>query len=227
MNALDISYDPLFEKRGTLPWWPWVGAAFAESPVKTLVLGESVYAWSSPGGEFERRYALPTGARVTHNNHAMQFTRASKYVRNIERAIFNTRTPSDGQKQKLWTSVAYHNLVLEAMPSLRDRPTEAQYLAGWLELLALCELLGIEQCLVYGLEAMKLRALRQAAEQRNLDFHRVKVGSLVGRSQARLVTLGSGAQPIKLLFVRHPSAFFRWKAWAPVLRGSLSLDLFV
>lgn len=227
MNAIDTSYDHLFEKRDALPWWPWVGSAFAESPVKTMLLGESVYEWSSPSGEFARRYALPTGARVTHNNHAMQFTRASKYVRNIERAIFNTRTPSDEQKQTLWTSVVYHNLVLDTLPSLRDRPTEAQYLAGWVELLALCKLLGVEQCLVYGLEATKLRALKQAAEQCNLDFHRVKVETVVGRSQARLVTLGTSAQSIKLLFVRHPSAFFSWKAWAPVVRDRLFLGFLV
>jgi hypothetical protein len=227
MNAIDASYDPLFEKRSALPWWPWVGAAFAESPVKTMLLGESVYAWSSPSGEFERRYALRTGTRETHNNHAMQFTRGSKYVRNIERAIFNTRTPGDEQKQKLWTSVVYHNLVLDALPSLRDRPTEAQYLAGWVELLALCELLGIEQCLVYGLESKKLRALQLAAKQRNLDFRKIKVETMVGRNQARFVTLGSGAQSIKLLFVRHPSAFFSWKAWGPVLRDKLSLGFLV
>jgi hypothetical protein len=126
MDYLDLSFDHLFEARQQIAWWPWVGREFSRSAVKTMILGESVYRWAEREA-FDKRYALTSGLRVTHKNHALKFDRDSRYVRNIERAIFQRRNPSDAQKQSLWSSVAYHNLVLDVMESVKRRPTEKQY----------------------------------------------------------------------------------------------------
>jgi hypothetical protein len=222
-DFIDQSFDHLFATRSSLPWWPWVGRDYLSSPTRTMLVGESVYEWRSPAGEFAARYAASTGLRVTHENHAMRFGRDSNYVRNIERAIFARRTPKDEHKLRLWTSVVYHNLILDAMASRHHRPTEAQYEAGWRELLALCEVMRVGQCLVYGLEAIKLRALEATAAEAGLDCRIKKVHTKIGRSRARLATVRLPAGELNLLFVRHPSAFFAWRAWSPVIRENLSV----
>jgi hypothetical protein len=221
--SLDQSYDYLFENRTTLPWWPWVGSDFSTSAVKTMIVGESVYKWHPEIDAFNRRYAKVDGLRMTHKNHALKFDRDSKYVRNIERAIFSSRDPKPEQKLRLWTSVAYHNLVLEPLASKRHRPTEEQYKDGWAELLDLTSLLGVEQCLVYGLEVAKLQALRDVARNKNLPCEIRRVEEKIGRSQPRLGFVSAGEKPLKLLFVRHPSTFFSWQGWSPVIREHLHL----
>ncbi|SAK82105.1 hypothetical protein AWB79_05430 [Caballeronia hypogeia] len=222
MNHLDLSFDHLFEARDQLKWWPWVGSEFARSAVKTMVLGESVYRWSK-GEAFDKRYALTSGLRVTHSNHALDFGRKSRYVRNIERAIFQRRNPSDAQKQMLWSSVIYHNLVLEAMESVKHRPEEKQYQKGWTAALDLFDVMSVEQCLVFGVES--LNALRLASREEKLrcsgERHPTKVGRFCARSA--VVHTRSG-RPVKLLFVRHPSSFFSWRKWAPVVGAGLNWD---
>lgn len=215
-SPIDTRYDQQFAARKTLPWWPWVGSAFAESAVRTMIVGESVYMW---GPDAQERYSHVDGLRITHTNHAMAFRRDSRYVRNIERALFASRKPSDRQKSALWTNVAYHNLVLKPLSSRRRRPTQEEYQDGWCELFDLCQLMGIQQCLVYGLEHSKLKALALAAAKCGHVCTLREAGAL----GSRRATLQLGDAQLELLFIRHPSAFFSWRQWAPIVRGSLAL----
>jgi hypothetical protein len=191
-----------------------------------MVVGESVYKWHPEIEAFNQRYAKTDGLRITHKNHALKFDRDSKYVRNIERAIFSLHDPQDAQKLSIWTSVAYHNLVLEPLASKRHRPVERQYRDGWKEVLDLCNLLGVEQCLVYGLENTKLDALKEVAAGRGLPCNiNRRLGQKIGRCFPKLGVLGSGDNQLKLLFVHHPSICFSWRKWSPVIRENLSFGI--
>ncbi|WP_408123230.1 cyclic-phosphate processing receiver domain-containing protein [Caballeronia grimmiae] len=220
---LDLSFDHLFEARHQLKWWPWVGRDFSRSTAKTMILGESVYRWAE-GDAFDKRYALTSGVRVTHKNHALKFGRHSRYVRNIERAIFERRNPSDAQKEQLWSSVAYHNLVLDVMKSVNQRPTEAQYQEGWSATLDLFDMLGVEQCLVFGVESVSaLRLASGGGEGKcRVTRHPTSIGRFCARSGWAHTATG---RPVKLLFVRHPSSFFSWRKWAPVVQEGLNWKL--
>jgi hypothetical protein len=123
---MDNSFDTQFAARPSLPWWPWIGAGFSRSLRRTMILGESVYDWDPEIGVAARRYAQVDGLRITHRNHALNPDRDSPYVRNIERAIFLKRYPSEAQVQGLWSSVAYHNLVLRPMRTGKHRPHGVQ-----------------------------------------------------------------------------------------------------
>jgi len=222
MSFLDLSYDHLFKTRASLPWWPWVGSRYASSPTKTMVLGESIYKWKDAAEKiFEARYARTTGLRETHHNHALSFRRDSPYVRNVERAIFAAATPTDEQKRALWTSVVYHNLVLSSLCSIQERPSHPQFVAGWSEVLDLCDLLRVEQLLIYGVGSRG--ALRDAARSKGFVCH-IKKGPRVGRCDARLGLIDTGSAQIKLLFIRHPSEYFSWKRWGQVIRANLTLQ---
>lgn len=216
-SPIDTRFDQHFASRPALRWWPWVGAAFAQSAVRTMIVGESVYKWGPSAVE---RYRHADGLRVTHTNHALALRRDSRYVRNIERAFFAARKPSDQQKLALWHGVAYHNLVLKLLESRRRRPTPEQYADGWRELFGLCQLMDVQQCLVYGLEAVKLRTLASAAAQCG---HACTIEA-AGPLGARQATVQLGDATLRLLFIRHPSAFFSWRQWAPIVRGKLALD---
>ncbi len=225
MSHLDLSFDAKLEVRPTLPWLPWVGRLYAASPVRTLVVGESVYDWSETAAEretFNARYARRDGLRRTHNNHAMNFNRDSPYVRNIERALYGSTRPAEALKASFWTSVAYHNLVLEPLKSASHRPGRRQLRHGWVEALALCELLAVQQVLVYGVGSAD--ALKHVAKEQGFDLHMRTLRPVINKCLPRVATLDNGKDTLKLLFIRHPSAFFSWDLWTAVLREHLALE---
>lgn len=224
MNHLDLSFDGHFAQRASLPWWPWVGSQYVSSRKRTLVLGESVYDWSDTPRErelFQARYAERDGLRDTHTNHAMDFRRDTPYVRNVERAVFSTSKPADAMKHAFWTSVAYHNLVLEPLASLDVRPSLRQFRAGWAEALDLCILLDVRQVLVYGVGSVP--ALKLEATSRGLDCRIRKLRPQLNRCYPRVGTLTLGGSDIQLLFIRHPSTFFSWEKWSAIIGAHLSL----
>lgn len=187
-----------------------------------MVVGESIYEWKDENRKiFKERYARKTGLRETHNNHALSFGRNSHYVRNLERAIFAASTPKDEQKLALWTSVAYHNLVLSPLSNIKQRPTHTQFVEGWSEVLDLCGLLSVEQLLIYGVGSRG--ALREVALEKGLSC-RIREGSKVGRCTAHLGLIDTGNAQIRLLFIRHPSEFFSWKRWGHVIRENLTVQ---
>ncbi len=221
-NLLDASFDTTFAGRPNLPWWPWVGKDFSTSKVRTMLLGESVYNW---GDGFDARYQRTDGLRETHRRHALDYRRDSPYVRNIERAIYCASEPSEGQKRAFWSSVAYHNLVLQPLECIKKRPCHNQYLKGWQEFLDLSRLMAIDQGIVYGLEAKKMGALVEAIKLRGAFLKQSPLPSKVGRTRPRLITVVDEGRVLKLLFIRHPSAFFSWRKWAPVIREHLPTQL--
>jgi hypothetical protein len=222
MNYLDTSYNHLFGARPSLRWWPWVGNAYATSQTRTLLLGESIYEWSPEDRVvFEKRYALSSGLRETHLRHAMDLGRNSPYVRNIERAVFCRSKPLDAQKLGFWTSVSYHNLVLETLPSRkrRHRPSLEHFYAGWEEVLELCELLAVEQVLVYGMSSA--HALREVCKNRGINCTVKKKGAAISNCRPRVGVVRAGTVDVKLVFIRHPSEYFSWESWSPVVRANL------
>ena len=235
-TKVDISYDHLFEKMPALAWWPWIGKDYKNTANKTLILGESTYIWDAENTEENKRKAEEARIRerisrndhlrILHNNHALDFDRASKYVRNIERAIFQTKAPSAADKGKLWESVVYHNLVLRPMSTIKNRPTDKDYASGWEEMLKLAMLLEVDQCIVYGLEWKKIYALlsvlKPQKESGGLTYQRQKLTQKIGKSSPCVITIETNGRSLKIQFIRHPSSFFNWKKWGAVIATEIS-----
>lgn len=218
VSNIDASFDHQFENNNVLTWFPWVGKNFINQSKKTLILGESTYNWNPNDSTVQERINRKDHLRLLHQNHALNFNRNSKYVRNIERAIYNTKTPKPETKEHLWSSVVYHNLVLRPMATLKHRPTYNDYKTGWLEVLNLLNDLAIDQCIVYGLEKEKIHSLIEVANNEKIIMQH-KRSLAVGRSRPSVVTLEIKDKKVKLVFIRHPSAFFSWKKWAVVLNS--------
>jgi len=212
---IDPSFDDDFDNLGCLTWYPWVGRVFSESRKKTLILGESVY--DMPGKVWwTERLASKDGLRITHFEHAINTKASSRFVRNIERAIFQRNRPSATEIVNLWEGVAYYNLVQRQMATLKHRPSIEDYILGWEVSMEIFRILSIDQCIVYGLERNKLLALAQVLEKQDVIFERRRAPK-VGRNAPKVVTFSIDGRQLKLLFVRHPSAFFSWRKWAKVL----------
>lgn len=220
-HLLDTSFDRDFAARPNLPWWPWVGKDYSKAGPRSILLGESIYDW---GAGFPARYEKTGALRETHNLHALDYRRNSRYVRNIERAIYCRSAPSEEQKRALWAGVAYHNLVLEPLATIKKRPTFDQYLKGWHEFLALGHLLEIDQGIVYGLEAKKIDALREAIKMRGASCEHQRLAK-VGRSEPRLISISDEGSTFKLLFIRHPSSYFNWRQWGLIIREYVPIEV--
>ena len=221
-TKIDTSYDGFFSNDLNLPWLPWVGVNFTNSTTKTIILGESTYNWDPDNLDVKKRIANNNHLRVLHQNHALDTERPSKYVRNIEKAIFQQKHPSRENKLKLWNSVVYHNLVLRMMQTRKDRPTFDDYKEGWEVYLELMAKLDIDECLVYGLEAKKYKALIEVLENKNIDYIYIKLDTKVGRSFPRIIKIKDSSHSI--LFMQHPSAYFSWKKWSKILEDHLTLS---
>jgi hypothetical protein len=217
-SNIDTSYDHLFEERHDLTWLPWIGKKFNAAKKRTLILGESTYNWSPKNEQVIERIKSKDHLRILHQNHALQINRKSKYVRNIERAIFQSKNPLPADKEMLWSTVAYHNLVLRPMATLKHRPNYNDYSHGWGEVLNLSSILDIDQCLVYGLEKDKIKSLLEIAKRQNIPFEHKKISG-IGKSRSSVITMNISGRPFKFIFIRHPSAFFSWKNWGAFLKN--------
>jgi hypothetical protein len=200
-----------------LPWLPWVGAGFRGQKVRTVILGESVYDYSKGDASRRDRILHEDSLRTRHLNHAVLAKFKSRYVRNLERAYYGKRRPSAHERQNLWGGVVYHNLVLRMLHSERTRPSDADYTRGWERFIDLAACLGVQRAVVYGLERRKIDALRSLPSLKGRVYPE-ELPSPVGIKPAGLnVEIAPGCT-VRMLFIRHPSAFFRWEEWGKVMQ---------
>lgn len=201
---------------------PWVGVNLQSQEYKTLLLGESVYDYAPENpGSFEK-ISKPGHLRALHKAHAFSFDRGSAFVRNIEKAIYSKEKPENSEKEYLWNSVVYHNLVTRVLKTSKHRPTNNDYLSGWSIFDRIISIFDIDQVLVYGLEQKKIKALTQYCKQGSNELsvvERAKLPQLISGCYPRRVVLEKNGKQITMLFIRHPSSFFTWQKWAPVIRS--------
>lgn len=220
----DTAFDEQLREVEGLVRLPWVGLNFKSQACKTLVLGESVYDWSPEKPGNLEKISEPGNLRRLHKSKALNFDNGAAFVRNIEKAIYSKEEPSNSEKAYLWDSVVYHNLVSRVLKSIDHRPTFNDYLAGWSVFDRVVSIFGVDQVLVYGLEQKKIKALTKYCNRSDNDLtivERAKLPQRISRSHPRKIVLEKNGKQISMLFIRHPSAFFSWAKWAPVIRSSI------
>ncbi|WP_404417795.1 hypothetical protein [Marinospirillum sp.] len=225
----DVSYcDTTFDKQLSniegVNRLPWIGLNYNNQKVKTLLLGESVYDWKPKDpSNFEKIYHSDS-LRKIHKSHALNFKKNSKFVRNIERALFIKKYPTDDEKSLLWNSVVYHNLVSKVLKTKKKRPAYSDYYYGWHVFGSLVSILDIDQVLVYGLENSKIKSFLQYCDEKNFTIiEKIKIKDKVGRSYPRKITFQIHGKNISMLFIRHPSSYFSWKKWGSVIRSTINV----
>ncbi|SEK07208.1 MULTISPECIES: hypothetical protein [unclassified Variovorax] len=220
-GLLDTSFDPTFASL-ELPSLPWVGSRYASSQKKTIVLGESVYAFGKNDAHAASlAYVASSDAlRRMHLNRALALNSKkvgrATYVRNFERAVYLKSKTSPAERQRLWSELAFFNLVHRPMKTRKHRPDDADYLHGWASFFTVAAALGAERCVVYGTEWPKIDALRDLCGAENVT--RRKYDPIAGVQPSELTATHEG-RSMAFLFIRHPSAFFPWSDWGAWMRS--------
>lgn len=216
-DYLDTHFDAGFEAAG-LHWLPWVGSAYRTSASRTIVLGESIYDYSKGDTAVRERILGKHSLRQRQLAHGIHESYKSRYLRNFTRAFWGKAKIVKADREALWQQVIFHNLVLRMLRK-NGRPSEDDYRAGWRAFFALADAVEARRCVVYGLEKTKIAALKlelPADAQASFEYL-----PDVGEHQPLKLTMQLNGRPLQLLFIRHPSAFFRWREWGVVLRQFL------
>jgi hypothetical protein len=216
-NQWDSTFDLALGDIVGINRLPWVGLNYSETFTKTLILGESVYNWKPDEPDFIEEISSSQHLRTLHVNHAMNPKRASGYVRNIERALSEKKNLSDDEKRGFWNKVIYHNLVARVMKNKKARPNYNDYLHGWALFERVLGVLSPDQVIVYGLEGKKIEALREHFGE-NVSIERA---GKIGSNKPAIANILTSEKEIKLVFIRHPSAFFSWRKWGSFINTEL------
>lgn len=219
----DTSFDDQLVDIEGINRLPWVGVNYKDKKLKTLVLGESVYDWNPKDPSSAERIADSYNLRKLHKAHAFDFKRNSKFVRNIERAIYSKKKPTNEEKADFWNSVVYHNLVSRVIKTKKHRPSYDDYYFGWKVFDKLTSVFDVDQVIVYGLEGVKIKAFNSYFK--GVGITPVQSSNLekVGRSRPKKFILEKDGKNIDILFIRHPSAYFGWKKWSAVIQSELAV----
>ena len=222
---IDPSYDKALEGIAGLTWWPWVGKSYRETDRKTFVLGESHYNSSPEPDAVAKIINKKAFTREIHQTNAMGLANGIKtrYVRNIERALFRTKRPSVESVNAFWSSVIYHNLVLTPMPTKKDRPAYDHYIEGWKVFIQLGELLKPAQCIVYGVAEPKRNSLKKVCKSLGIPSLFETLPNKISGIHPYRATLTLDYGTLNMLFVRHPSQFFSWTTWGEILEKEIQL----
>ncbi|WP_043528228.1 hypothetical protein [Litchfieldella xinjiangensis] len=196
---------------------PWIGLHYSGTLCKTLVLGESVYNWKPSDTNNLEKISSLHNLRELHVNHAIKLKKGSRFVRNIERAIYEKKKPSDDEKRVFWNKVAYHNLVARVLKSSKHRPSYGDYLNGWVLFDKVSDVISPDQVIVYGLETKKVKAFREHFGER-VSIERV---GKIGKYNPIIAQIRHAEKDMKLVFIRHPSSFFSWRKWGAFINSEL------
>ena len=194
-----------------LTWLPWVGEQYASTGV--LLIGESFY--SDGTGWLTRNDAV----RHLVNNQGLhsellQFSK-SRLFRNVERTLLAKSTSSFAEREKIWTSVGYLNLVQRVMASIKERPTAQDFDNGWRVLLEVASVLRPQVCIRLGIAGIgRLEHLLAAGK---VDW---QYTASEFRKRPLVLHLQRGGCQVKLICINHPSGSFGYqhKKWSQVLQ---------
>ncbi len=210
-NFLSTSEDHNLEKIEPLKWLPWVGSDYFTQESKILFLAESHYDWQQD--DSQEKLNSPQFTRYVVSDQALSHIKKveenRRIFRNIERTVFNEKDVKNENKVSLWSKVAFMNLVQVPMTSLKLRPTEDQYSAGWETIKQAIPILKPSNIVVLGSEYSKIKTFQEVSNQ-NVTWE-IKVGNSFKKTAA------INSPKIELLFIKHPSKFYSWSSWHPHL----------
>jgi hypothetical protein len=204
-------YDDQLTSLSGLTWLPWVGEEYPAAAV--LLLGESFYSdgtsWLA-GREAVRHLVNNQGLRSA----LPQFSK-SRLFRNVERTLLAKPTSSFAEREKLWTSVAYLNLVQRVMATIKERPTGQDFDAGWRVLLEVALILKPQVCIRLGIAGIGQLENLLATGTTGWQYTASEF-----RKRPLVIHLQHGAYQLKLVCINHPSGSFgySYQKWSRVLK---------
>lgn len=218
---ITLEFDKAFSGL-ELTYLPWVGRNFVESHQKLMILAESVYDWK-PGSD-QSKTSLSNNKFVRNCvkehglNHTLSYQmKTSPLYRNVERMLENQDQVSNGVREEIWESVAFHQYVQRPMSNRSERPNKNDYVTGASIIKELLNILNPDILLLLGSDYNKSRAIQ---DEVNGVFH--TVDQKVGRYWGRRILFEHEGDRKMLIAVKHPSSHFSWSGWASYYREKVN-----
>lgn len=205
---LDSSFDSKFSTLKDLNWLPWIGENFIKK--KVLLIAESHYddndGWLNYNNA-TRNFVNNQGL----NSHNPDF-KNRRLFQQIEKTLLNRETSTFDERNKIWTSVAFFNLVQRLLPSSGDRPNDEDYDKGWLNFLNVVDILKPEVCIKYGYEG--IGRLGYLLNNYDIGWTRDDVQEFYTKPYC--INLTKDNYKLRIIFTYHPtgSRGFYYDEWA-------------
>ena len=213
----DFSFDESFSG---IPYPPWIGKQYNGATSRILIIAESVYD-SDPGSSVTKD-SLQKATFVRHcvREIGLHFTmdcpwkgsETQKLYRGVERLVWNEKLVTDEQKLKLWTTVAFHELVQRPMECKKARPDAHDLKHGTVILAKLLKILSPNLCIFLGTDKRKLNALEEVFVTR-AEWSNQKLNG----AYPKTISLASCGLDCKIVMVKHPSQRFSSNLWSNYL----------
>jgi hypothetical protein len=198
---MDEQFDLEFSKIQGLTWFPYVGKNFENNDKKILILGESHYG-NDTDKYFTRNITNETGAG--NSDYSLNFF--SK-INNFFKITTN--------KENFWSNLSFYNFIQRKMTNNVERPSKNDFLSGWNVLLKVLEVIKPDYCLFFGLSAADY--FNDYCNKNNLKFSKIVWADRISNSYYKTGSLFLNDIEIKLVFVKHPSKFFKVEEWQKAL----------
>lgn len=206
-DYLDKSFDKDL-KVLKLKWLPWIGVKYLQN--KFLIVVESHYDDGDGWFESTRQFVNIFGL-ISRNPHYENCA----ILRNIEKTVYDKSPVSYEERERLWSSVAYLNLVQRLLPSKKDRPDEKDFDNGWDAFLKIAEIIKPKYVLKCGMcgdgrFGNMLTNNNPGWKHEDKEYY----------SNPRVMNLSRDNCQFKLLFIKHPSGSFGYsfEEWGEIIQ---------
>lgn len=227
----DFTLDDDFRKIHKLNYLPWVGSSYLKQDEKYLVVAESIYNGYNKNGKtdeelkkLQEKVEDERYARLVIHQQGLHFTcswsqdgkekgmRASKrpLTENFVRAFLNKRHITYEDKENVWTSVAFTELIQFPLKdrSQREVINKTSINDGFDALIETTKIIKPKKIIFVGINNI---------DDIDNDFFHSKWDSKIGNNNARKGNIKFNDFDIPFVAIKHTSSFFSWSSWGNYL----------
>jgi hypothetical protein len=220
LSKLNNSHDDALTNVVGLNWLPWIGCRYPETD-GMLLLGESFY--EDGQGWLSKKDAT---RHLVHNqglhSHQPQFSK-SRFFRNVERTILNQPQTSFTDRELLWTSVAYFNLVQRPMSSIKERPTARDLDLGWHVFLEVAKIIKPQICVRLGITGIGRLGRLLATKTTGWQYESTEFSK-----RPLIIKLRHEDYSLQLVCINHPSGNrgYNYREWSKIVQNIMKVEEF-
>lgn len=207
-------FDEQFENVPNLKWLPWVGHNFSKTGM--LLLGESFYE----DGHGWLNDKLATRNFVCNQGLSSfnpEFSNR-RFFHVIEKTVLKQKDTDFKERENLWTSSAFFNLVQRILPNRKIRPQDTDYDIGWKTALNVAEILRPKICIKLGIDGIGRLGYQMANENPGWTFDKDEF-----YKKPYVINLSKDNYQLKIIFINHPtgSRGFNYEHWADIINNEV------
>jgi len=236
MTSSCTDYDTEFQalqNQKYLNWKPWVGENYKIlTGKKLLIVGESHYNEITQDLNPDPAEQKGLTRIMIHGNglcgHGKTKDNKDKpphrFIRNIEKAMFNKSSINSTNGKTLWRAVSFYNFVQRPMVSLKHRPDKNDWKNGWETFFKVIGILQPDYILFCGVSAFQKNFLDEEIKRSCYSYDkkiRKKEEKIKGTSLRTKGIISIQTHQSIVTCIRHPSMSFSPKEWHKVINNHM------